>query len=191
MKTYIKKKNKKKEDISLSFWTRLILDVIISTVDQHLQLLSKLGLTKYIKTVLGANGFIFFISLVLLLPFISLMSFDTGMLLLTGSREIMKPFYNSLFWSPQVILTVVFILPGLTVLLNFLVILKSASRKRYNLLTVNFITQNFFNLAVLFLGLGAIFILFAHDFIPCMVHQTFQKGLLNFIPNLNYCNINS
>ncbi|MBI3485526.1 hypothetical protein HY025_01125 [Candidatus Daviesbacteria bacterium] len=180
----------KKKDISLGFWIHLILDVIKSTLDQHFELLNKLGLVKYVKSVLGANGFIFLVSLILLLPFITLMSLDTSVFLLTGSRELMKPFYNSPFWG-VLVLTVVLILPLITVLLNFLVVFQSVSKKHQHILTVSFISQNIFNLASLMLGLFAIFMLFGHDLFPCIVHQTFQKGLLNFIPNLNYCRINS
>lgn len=71
--------------------------------------------------------------------------------------------------------------------MNGFLLVQSASKTKYHLLTVNFIGQNFLNLLVVGIGLFAIFMLFGHDFVPCVVTQTLHSGVLNFLHTLSYC----
>src|SRR5260221_13143172 len=137
-----------KKEISFSFWFHLIWDVIVSTLKEHKQLLQKIGLKKYFSVAFSPNTFIFLLSLILLSPFLFLMSMDFGSVLLTGNREAMSFFYDSPYWNVPVILTVVLILPLIAVLINGFVLVKSASKNNYHFLTASFIGRNFFNLFV-------------------------------------------
>lgn len=178
-------------EVRLKFWLSLVWDVLTSTISQHYQLIQEIGPRRYLKQMLSINIVVFFISLLLLTPFFSVMLIDTFVLLLTGSRQAMSVFYNSPFWSVPVILTAVLFLPLIVVLMNALVITQEVEKRKYKIISISFIGQNFFNLVILMVGLSAIFILFGHDLVPCIINRTFHSGFLKLIPNFNYCRVYS
>jgi len=102
----------------------------------------------------------------------------------------MATFYSSPYWVPTILITVLF-LPLVTVLINGFVLIQSAGTTKYHYLTVNFISQNLLNIIVFGVGIFAIFMLFGHDFVPCLVNHTLKTGLQNFISNLDYCRLYS
>lgn len=186
-----REEKEKNGEVSLKFWLSLIWDVLTSTVNQHYQLFHKIGPRKYLNQVLSINIVVFLISLLLLSPFFSVVLLDTFVVLFTGSRQSISVFYSSPFWGVPVILTVILFLPLIVVLMNSLVIAQEVEKRKFKVLTISFLGQNFFNLMILLAGLSAIFILFGHDFVPCLVNRTFQRGLLSLIPTINYCRVYS
>lgn len=180
----------KQGEISIGFWFHLTMDVCTSTINQHILLLSRIGLMKYAKQIFHINTY-FVVGILLLLPFLTLFTVDGVDRLLTGGSYILLPLYNSPFWSVPVILTLIIVFPGIAVLLNTLSIVQAYRNGKHKVVSLSFLASQLPSFLILSLGFLAIVLLFGHDMIPCVFNRTLSHGILRFFQGISYCKLHA
>ncbi len=176
----------KNGEISIGFWLVFVWDVIKSTLEQHGELLKKIGLQHYLRQVFHINSY-FVYGILLLIPFIIFSFIDFGTVFLTGNRLLLEPFYNSIFWKPPVILTVILVMPFFAMVINLTSILVAYNKREHKVISLEFIAEQFPNILLVLLGIVPFFLLLGHDYVPCVLNHFFHSGLLKLPQFLSSC----
>lgn len=171
-------------EIRLSFWFKLIWDILITTLEQHLNLISKIGFLKYLKITFNLNT-LKLISLISVLPILFLSILDFTTVFLTGDRKALRGMYNNPYWVYEV--TLAFFLPLTFFLFNFAVFIKDLSKQKTNPLSITFLSKHYFEILMGIFCLGLLILAIGHDAIPCTINHIFSQGFLNIGGISNYC----
>lgn len=175
-------------EIRLVFWFRLIWDLLITTLEQHLDLISKIGLLKYLKITFNLDT-LKLISLLSILPILFFTILDFTTVFLTGSRKTLETIYNNPYWVYEI--TIIFFLPLILFMVNLAFLLKNLGNQKNNPLSLRFLSQHYFEILLGLFCLGILVLAFGHDIIPCTYNNIFSKGFLNIGSILTYCRMNA
>ncbi len=165
----------------ISFWLSLSFDIARSAAEQHMQLLKKQGMKKYIHQTLLINRYNI-IGALLLLPFLTVFAIDVLARILQGDLvHYNRPVYNYLshtpfYWTPNLFIWVI-LFPALAVFTNLIPLIKNSIKKRKTIFQFVFLRENAVTLLILAVGLGFLAIIKLHDFAPCMIHGLLRVGI--------------
>ena len=179
---YEEKRNQK-GGVAFGFWIRLIWDIFVSTIDQHWQLGQKIGARKYFSEIWGFNKF-FIVSLILIVPFLSLTLINFGTQFLVGRYNFFQSLYQNPFWLPFIGIIAI-ILPTFVIFLNLYLLVTDSRNTKQKL------KPYFWNYLIMFLAFIPFVLLFGHDIVPCTIFEIKQHGILNLFDELNYCRLNA
>lgn len=163
--------------IKAGFLLNVFSDLLVNIFKQHFNMLKKQGLEKYLKNTLSFNNYNI-VGLILLSPILILTAIDfvsriTQMDLAHYNRLVYNLLSKTFLYKYPVLLTWAIIFPILAVILNLVPLFKTKKR--------------FVTFAILILGLGFIAMIRLHDFVPCVVHGVFDRGVNQILPIINYC----
>lgn len=185
----------RKGKIGLRFWFNQVEDIAKSVIKEHINLISKKGMKKYLEKTFHLNKFNV-IGGILLLPFIFLFGVDFLGRIVQGdfthynrawysaiSHTILYVNYNGqapLLWA------ILIFAPILAVVLNFIPIINSL-RKNKKLTIINLSFAN--PLAIIIMGMGffCLLVVLGHDIFPCVVNGLTKGGFENFFNVLSVC----
>jgi len=181
----------RKDRISLSFWVTQVGDITKSAIEQHIDMIQKQGIKKYLQKTLHINVFNIVGSLFLLPAFIV---FCIDLISRIAQGDLVhynRPVYSflshtPLYWYP-VLFTWVILFPFLTVLINVFPLVRNIIKNQGNIKNRKFIIQNIITIALL--SFAAFFILLVkfHDFGPCMLHGIARYGFERFTHIVTVC----
>jgi hypothetical protein len=177
-----------KGSVGFVFLLLQISDITKSVIVQHRDLMTKIGMKKYIQHTLRINkynmiGFFF------LAPFLLMFITDLVSRILQGDlMHYNRPVYHylshtPLYWTP-ILYTIVIMFPLLAIVFNVIPLLQ---QKRKTVFTWFFVRKNLITLLIILAGIGCISIIKLHDFLPCMIHGMLRGGLAHFSQMFPYC----
>jgi hypothetical protein len=177
-----------KGSIGLGFWFSQFIDITKSVIEQHKELVLKIGMKKYLQQTLHISkynviGFIF------LLPFLLMFATDLISRIAQGDlTHYNRPVYHylsqtPLYWTP-VLFSIVVVFPLIAVIINAIPLLQQREKK---VLSWVYLQKNSITLLLIAIGLGCIAIIKLHDFLPCMIHGILNGGLAHFTKMFPYC----
>lgn len=163
------------------FWILQAFDFIKSAGEQHVSLINKIGMKKYLNKSLHINRYNV-IGFILLLPFLSVFLIDVISRIAQGDlTHYNRPVYTMLshtlfYWTPILFIWVI-VSPTLAVLINLIPLIQNLKKKHAEIKLFTFIRQNIVTLLIVAIGLGFIAIIKLHDFAPCVFHGTLKIGI--------------
>jgi hypothetical protein len=177
-----------KGNVGLGFWLSQVADITKSVIEQHRDVMMKIGMKKYLQQTVHINrynviGFLF------LVPFLLMFITDLVSRIAQGDlTHYNRPVYHylsqtPLYWTP-VLYTIVIIFPLLAIVSNVIPLLQ---QKRKTVFSWVFVRKNLITLLIILAGLGCISIIKLHDFLPCMIHGILRGGLAHFSQMFPYC----
>lgn len=177
----------KKGDISLTFWFSQFVDITKSVIEQHIDMIQRQGMKKYLQQTLHVNSYNI-ISVIFLLPVILMTCVEVISRITQGDlTHYNRPVYaffshTFLYWTP-VLYTWVILFPLLAAVISFIPIVKSFLKRKTGLSSLKFILPNIIGIAISLFGLGFIALIRLHDFVPCTIHGLTNLGFekLNYI----------
>ncbi len=175
-----------KGKIGVGFWTLQFADLTKSLLSENFDAMQKQGIKKYFHlTTYNIWG------IILLLPIFIMSVIDFSSRIAQGNLfHYNKTTYNFLshtfLYQTPVLFTWVILFPLAAVVLNVFPLIKTRS-KRAHVLSFSFVKSNLVTLIILCFGLGFIFMIRFHDFLPCVINNIFSKGLNQLGPILGYC----
>ncbi|SRR5258708_22323 len=123
----------KKGKVGFVFWFAVFLDTTKSALEQHLQLVKKQGVKKYLQNTLRINRYNI-IGALLLLPFLSVFVIDLVARISQGDLvHYNRPVYNLLshtlfYWTPILFIWVI-LFPTLAILVNLIPLIQNIVKK--------------------------------------------------------------
>ncbi len=166
--------------IRFGFWIWQFSDLSNNALKEHVDLIEKKGIKKYMQQTFNINKYNIF-GVILLLPAFIVFCIDLGSRIIQGdlvhyNRPVYKLLsHTPLYWTPVLFVWVI-IFPLLAVGINLIPIITKAVKDRDHLKSKTFIKQNFTTLLILTFGLFFVLLVKYHDFAPCMVHGILKVG---------------
>jgi hypothetical protein len=172
----------KKGNAGFRFWFSQVGDILQSVIEQHKELVLKVGMKRYLQQTLHVNkynviGFLF------LLPFLLMFTTDLISRIAQGDlTHYNRPVYHylsqtPLYWTP-VLFSIVVLFPLIAVTVNVIPLLQQKKKRMFSLV---YLRKNIITFIIILAGLGCIAIIKLHDFMPCMIHGLLKEaGLINF-----------
>lgn len=181
----------KKGSIGIGFWFSQVGDITQSVIEQHIDMIQKQGMKKYLQQTFHINKYNV-IGGILLLPFVIIFSADFIARVVQGDlTHYNRPFYA--FLSHNYILTGqaqifwVILFPLIAVVLNIIPFVSSLMhhKKKFTLGSLFFANP----LAIIIAGLGflSLIIAFGHDVIPCFFNGIFLHSVFNIGKLISIC----
>ncbi len=173
------------------FWISQTNDIIKSIMQQHVEVMIKKGMKKYLQNTLHIKMYNI-IGLILLLPFITMFFLDFAGRLVQGNfyypnQQLFQTLYRTpLYWFP-ILFTWVFIFPILAIVLNIIPLIRLLLAKKSRNSSIQFLIKNPITIAIICLGMVFIMFLSLHDFIPCFLKEVLNKGLGSLFIILSKC----
>lgn len=173
--------------VGVGFWLSLSMDTLSSAAKQHMALMQQQGIKNYFH--LSAYNSI---GALLLLPFLTLLGLDLLGRLVQGdlthyNRAWYQAITHSALYREPLLLQLVFVYgPMLAVILNLIPLAASFRTTKKRTLGRLFFANP---LGVIVMGVGflCLFIVYGHDFAPCMVHGMFSHGFSSFSKLIAVC----
>jgi hypothetical protein len=178
--------------VNTLYWFVISFDIIKSACNQHVELLNKQGMKKYIHETLQIDKFNI-IGGLLLLPFFIVFLIDLATRIAQGDlTRYNRPVYailshSLLYWLP-VLFTWVVIFPTIAVLLNIIPLIKNVSKFHNDVFHFSFLRKNIFSLLILAVGFGFLALIALHDFAPCVAHGLLRLGFTKLPYIISFCN---
>lgn len=182
---------RKKGKVGLRFWFFQAVDIAKGIIEQHMDMLKKQGMKKYLKTALNLTEYNLF-GAILLLPIfiISCINFISRIVqrdLFGYNRSVYSFFsHTPLYWRP-VLFTWVILFPAIAIVINIIGLFKNKHKKRTSLFSIVFLKRNIGSIMVLCASLVVLVMVRFHDFAPCVIHGLMQVGIGRFSHIISVC----
>jgi hypothetical protein len=181
----------KKGSVSLTFWFSQVGDITKSLIEQHIDIIQKQGIKKYLQQTFHINKYNV-ISGIFLLPvfFMTLVELISRIAQgdLTHYNRPVYAFFSHtfLYWTP-ILFTWVILFPLLAALISFIPLVKAISKKKVSVFSIAFLHRNIITIGILFIGFGFIALIKLHDFMPCMFYGLTHFGFGQFGHIVSVC----
>lgn len=177
--------------VGITFLLMQVIDALQSIVEQHIQMMEKIGMKNYLQKTFHINKYNV-IGGILLLPLVMVFSIDVVSRVV--QRDLVhynRPVYSLLshtpfYWYP-VLFTWAILFPMLAVLINLVPLFQSFGKNKTTIFSKVFVKKNLGSIIVLAIGLGFLALLKLHDFAPCTIHGLLRFGIGQLPHILSVC----
>jgi len=181
----------KKGNIGVEFWFSQVGDMTKSVIEQHIDMIGKQGMKKYLQNTLHINKYNM-VSGIFLLPIFFMTLTEIISRIAQGDLiHYNRPVYaflshTPLYWTP-VLFTWVILFPLVAALISFIPLVKAISKKNVSIFSFAFLKKNTITIGILLIGFGFIALIKLHDFMPCMFYGITHFGFGQFNHIVSVC----
>ncbi len=173
---------------SLGFWLFQVMDMTTSIIGQHLDLLKKIGVKKYLRQELQVNKYNI-VGGFLLLPIITMSVIDLFSRIAQGdllhyNRASYVFLSHTFLYRTPVLFAWVILFPLLSSVINIIPLIINLRKNASKLL---FIKKNIISIFILSIGFFFVLLIRLHDFAPCVIHGIINIGVNQMPRIINFC----